>query len=88
MPRTIILDEAIWHSQTGEYHSYNYGVDVRVPNWRTMRKSPIVNRNESFEFSKAIIGVLRHHNVSGPILMRINELGYTYLTDLLTIADE
>jgi hypothetical protein len=59
------LDKTTWYSETGKHHSYNYGVDVRVQNWRTMRNSPITRRNESFEFSKASIGVLRHHNVSG-----------------------
>ena len=59
------------------------GVDIRVANWRTMRKPPIVNRNESFEFSKVIVGFLRHHNTSGPVLLRINELGYSYLSDIL-----
>ena len=64
-------------------HSYAYGVDIRVANWRTRPKVPIVNREESFEFSKIIVGFLRHHNASGPLKMRINELGYAYVSEIL-----
>jgi RNA:NAD 2'-phosphotransferase (TPT1/KptA family) len=75
-------------------HSYEYGVDVSVPNWRTLRDCPINKPLESFEFSKLIIKFLRHHTVkrhrySNPRLrFRINDYGYAFLEDLLVYVND
>ena len=84
----------MWYAATRMYHSYEYGVDVRVPDWRTRKRVPINNPKESFEFSKLIISFLRHHTVrhqryrNSNLRLRINDYGYTYLEDMLTYVND
>jgi RNA:NAD 2'-phosphotransferase (TPT1/KptA family) len=84
----------MWYSLTGTYHSYEYGVDVRVPYWQARERVPINKPKESFEFSKLIISFLRHHTVrfqryrSSNLRLRINDYGYTYLEDMLTYVND
>jgi RNA:NAD 2'-phosphotransferase (TPT1/KptA family) len=75
----------MWYSLTGTYRSYEYGVDVRVKDWRTRRRVPINKPQESFEFSKLIISFLRHHTVRRHrgLSLRINDYGDAYRKDLL-----
>ena len=87
-------EEELWYPMTGMHHSYEYGVDVRVPDWRTRREVPINNPKESFEFSKLIISFLRHHTVrqqryrNSNLRLRINDYGYAYLEDMLIYAND
>ena len=51
-------EEPMWFAATRMYHSFAYGIDLRVPNWLSMPKPPINKPRESFEFSKLIISFL------------------------------